>query len=65
MHLGFYLIFTKITAIFIVLCCIFQAFETSHSFSLSASFLCINRQSDRKIHMEMQGTQKSENNLEN
>ena len=41
MHLGFYLIFTKITAIFIVLCCIFQAFETSHSFSLSASFLCI------------------------
>ena len=45
-------------------------FSKVHRFSvtlikISASFLCINRQSDRKIHMEMQGTQKSENNLEN
>ena len=45
-------------------------FSKVHRFSVTlikipASFLCINRQSDRKIHMEMQGTQKSENNLEN
>ena len=44
-------------------------FSKIHRFNVTllknpASFLCINGQSDPKIHMEMQGTQNSQNNLE-